>query len=358
MRDFRVPSDVAGGHLAAFSIRVLIVDDYEPFRRFLRSILQNEVRSPTIVEASDGLEAIELASALRPDLILLDVGLPKLNGIEAARRIRELAPQSKILFLSQESSEDIVQAAFSVGASGYIVKADAARELWTAAKAILRGERFVGIRFAGHGFVGSSDAPAPQSAQRNKNSILLQWKNTELARRHEAAFYSDDASFLEGFTQFIGDALRAGNAVIVVATESHRDSLLPRLQQYGLDIPAVIEQGRYSALDATDTLSTFMVNDAPDRVRFLEATAGLITRAAAVAKGEHPRVAVCGECAPLLWTFGKGEAAVRLEQLWDEIAGRYDVDILCGYPLGSFYDERSSHVFQRICGQHSAVYSR
>jgi hypothetical protein len=186
----------------------------------------------------------------------------------------------------------------------------------------------------------------------------LQGKNREIAHRHEAAFYSDDASFLEGFTLFVGAALRAGNAVIVVATESHRYSLLPRLQQYGLDITAAIEQGRYISLDAADTLSTFMVNDAPDRARFLEATADLITRAAAVAKGEHPRVAVCGECEPPLWTLGNGEAAIRLEQLWNEIAGRYDIDILCGYPLGSFYDERGSHLFQRICEQHSAVYSR
>ena len=99
-------------------IRLLIVDDHEPFRQFLRSTLQNKLEIQTIVEASDGEEAIELAQALQPDLILLDIGLPKLNGIEAARRIRDSAPRSKIIFLSQESSVDIVQAAFSAGASG------------------------------------------------------------------------------------------------------------------------------------------------------------------------------------------------------------------------------------------------
>ena len=98
----------------------------------------------------------------------------------------------------------------------------------------------------------------------------LQRQNIEIARRHEAGFYSDDASLLDGFTQFIGAALKAGNAVIVVATESHRDSLLPRLQAHGLDIGAAIEQGRYISLDAADTLSTFMVNDMPDPVRFLK----------------------------------------------------------------------------------------
>jgi DNA-binding response OmpR family regulator len=161
----------------------------------------------------------------------MDVGLPKLNG--AARRIRDVAPQAKILFVSQESSVDVVQAAFSVGASGYVVKADAARELPTAVKAVFRGERFVGIRFARHGFIAPSDAGAPQKTRRNQDFESVQVRNREVrevARRYEALFYSDDASFLEGLMQFTGTALRVGNAVIVVATESHRHSLLPRLQ--------------------------------------------------------------------------------------------------------------------------------
>ena len=101
----------------------------------------------------------------------------------------------------------------------------------------------------------------PESTRGNKIFAPLQQQDIEIARRHEAGFYSDDASLLDGFTQFIGTALKAGNAVIVVATESHRDSLLPRLQAHGLDIGAAIEQGRYISLDAADTLSTFMVNE-------------------------------------------------------------------------------------------------
>ena len=343
--------------MATSSIRVLVVDDFEPFRRVVCSTLQNKLELQTIVEASDGVEAIELAQALQPDLILLDIGLPKLNGIEAARRIRELAPQSKILFVSQESSVDVVQAVFSVGASGYVVKMDAGRELPTAVKAVLRGERFVGSRFAAHGFTGASDARTAGSARGNKVFVPLQRQNIEIARRHEAGFYSDDAIFLDGFTQFIGAALKAGNAVIVVATELHRGSLLPRLQAHGLDIGAAIEQGRYISLDAADTLSTFMINDQPDPVRFQKVVGDLVTTAAKAAKGEHPRVAACGECAPLLWEQGNSEAAIRLEQLWDKIAKTYDVDVLCGYPLDSFHGEQGSLTFQRICAEHSAVHS-
>ena len=219
---------------------------------------------------------------------------------------------------------DIVQGAFSAGASGYVVKMEAGDELLTAVRAVLRGERFIGRRFAGHTFTEASDVPTPGSSPSNEVPASLQPQTVEIARRHEAGFYSDDASLLDGFTQFIGAALKAGNAVIVVATESHRDRLLPRLQAHGLDIGAAIEQGRYISLDAADTLSTFMVNDQPDPVRFSKVAGDLIVGAAKAAKGERPRVAVCGECAPLLWAQGNAEAAVRLEHLWDEIAKTYD----------------------------------
>jgi len=311
-----------------------------------------------MLEVSDGVEAIELAQALQPDLVLLDIGLPKLNGIEAGRRIREVAPQSRILFVSQESSVDVVQAAFSVGALGYVVKTDAGRELPTAVKAVLRGRRFVGSRFAGHGFTGPSDAQAFGSARGNKVSAPLQPQNMEIACRHEAGFYSDDASLLDAFTQFIGAALKAGDAVIVVATESHRESLLPRLQTHGLNIGAAIEQGIYISLDAADTLSTFMVNSMPDPVRFLKVAGDLVMAAAKAAKGEYPRVAACGECAPLLWAQGNAEAAIRLEHLWDDIAKSHNIRVLCGYPLDSFQGGMGSHIFARLCAAHSVVHSR
>jgi DNA-binding NarL/FixJ family response regulator len=185
--------------LAESTVRILIVEDYGPFRQFIRSTLPKEVGPQAIFEASDGVQAIELARALRPNLILLDIGLPQLNGIDAARRIRQLTPQSRILFVSQESSVDFVQEAINVGASGYVVKTDAARELAMAVKAVLHGERFVGIRFAFHAFTEPSDERAPQSDRRSKNCVPLQ-QEEESACRHEAGFYSDDEILLDSFT--------------------------------------------------------------------------------------------------------------------------------------------------------------
>ena len=123
--------------------RILIVDDFESFRQFVCSMLQRRVEFQVIGQALDGLEALQKAEELQPDLILLDIGLPKLNGIEAARRLRKLIPHTKILFLSQESSSDVVQEALRLGASGYVVKARAGSELLPAVEAVRRGRRFV-----------------------------------------------------------------------------------------------------------------------------------------------------------------------------------------------------------------------
>ena len=124
------------------ALRTLVVDDHEHLRNILRSLLQEKTDCVVIGEASDGLQAIEQSRELQPDLILLDLSLQRLNGIEVGRRIRKLSPHSKIVFLSQESSPEVVQGALRLGASGYLLKSDAT-ELPLAVLAILRGEVFV-----------------------------------------------------------------------------------------------------------------------------------------------------------------------------------------------------------------------
>jgi DNA-binding NarL/FixJ family response regulator len=130
-------------------VRVLVVDDFEPFLRFIRSMLQERPELQIICEVSDGLEAFQKAEELQPDLILLDIGLPTLNGIEAARRIRKLAPEAKIIFVTQESSADVVQEALSLGAAGYVLKAKGGSELLAAVDAVLQGKQFVSSGLAG-----------------------------------------------------------------------------------------------------------------------------------------------------------------------------------------------------------------
>lgn len=136
-------------------IRVLIVDDYEPWYRFVSNTLRKHSTFEIVAEATDGLKAVEKARELQPDLILLDIGLPTLNGIEAARRIRELSPKSKILFLSENRAADVAQEALNTGAGGYVVKSDAASDLLPAVKAVLEGKRFISASLAGQFLVST-----------------------------------------------------------------------------------------------------------------------------------------------------------------------------------------------------------
>jgi DNA-binding NarL/FixJ family response regulator len=126
--------------------RVLVVDDFEPWRPLVTSMIQRKPELQVVGEASDGLEAVQKAVELKPDLILLDIGLPSLSGIEAARQIRNLVPEAKIIFLSQESSLEVIQEALGLGAWGYVVKMMAQSELLTAVETVISGERFVGRR--------------------------------------------------------------------------------------------------------------------------------------------------------------------------------------------------------------------
>ena len=111
-----------------FSVRILVVDDFEPWRQQVRSLLQKRPELCVIAEVANGLEAVQKAQELKPDLVLLDFGLPNLNG-DAAIRIREVAPNGKIVFLTQDSDRGVVRAALSTGAQGYVLKADAGIEL-------------------------------------------------------------------------------------------------------------------------------------------------------------------------------------------------------------------------------------
>jgi len=124
-------------------VRVLVVDDLELWHTFVHVRLDKEPNLHIIGVATDGLDAVRKAEALQPDLILLDISLPKLNGLEAAQQIRRVAPKSTILFLSGESDPDVVRNAISSGGLGYVLKSDAARDLLAGIESVLLGRRFV-----------------------------------------------------------------------------------------------------------------------------------------------------------------------------------------------------------------------
>jgi DNA-binding NarL/FixJ family response regulator len=340
--------------VAKSPIRVLIVEDFEPFRAFVTSTLAQHPEFQVIGELSDGLEAVAAAAELHPDLILLDIGLPSLNGIAAARRIREHSPQSKILFVSGNQFSDIVEEALSIGAAGYLVKSDAGRQLLVAVGAVLQGKHYLSSSLSGlHVNYNRHQHDATCASSKPK-----QFAQAPANGRHEAVFYSDDRQLLDHLSRFVGAALNAGNGAVVVATGAHREGLQRSLQASGVDIAAALEQGRYIAVDADELLSGCMVNGVLEPNAFLQGFGQLIPKAASAVKTEHPRVAVFGEGPDLLWKQGNATAAIQDEKLGNQLVEMYAVDILCGYSLNNIRGVAAVDVLQEICAEHSAVYSR
>jgi len=136
--------------LQNLTISVLLVDDFVQFRAAVSTLLRKKPELQIVAEASDGIEAVEQSRQLQPDLILLDIGLPKLNGIAAAQQIREVAPQSKIIFVTQETSADIMKEAIGLGGMGYVVKTKVESELLKAIDRVLEGKQFIGTGLTGN----------------------------------------------------------------------------------------------------------------------------------------------------------------------------------------------------------------
>ena len=132
------------------SIRVFLVDDFFPFRDLLRTALEKMTGFESVGESSDGIEAVQKIRELNPDLILLDVGLPKVSGIEVARLVQNSSAHGIILFVSHFCDWDIIECAFRYGASGYVVKADAAAELLPAVESVRQRMPFISTTAVRH----------------------------------------------------------------------------------------------------------------------------------------------------------------------------------------------------------------
>jgi hypothetical protein len=223
------------------------------------------------------------------------------------------------------------------------------------------GKTFVSAQLASRDFnhvlgaQASIQRPFEQSVESAASPLSV--KKT-FGHRHEVEFYRSDASFLDRCTRFMGTALANGDSVILVATPSHGNSLRERLESEGYNIAEAIERGRYLGVEPAYLLSEFLVNDQPDPARYMRTAANLIETALRAATGRHPRVAACGESTALLYAEGHPEAAVEMERLLQEVTLLYDVDILCGYPMGGFRSAEERSILQRICAEHSAVYSK
>ena len=308
--------------------RVLVVEDHTAFRQVVCELLQESPAVQIVGEAADGLDAVHQAAMLRPDVVVLDMSLPSLNGFEVARRISAAVPHAKVMFLTVETSLEVVEQAFRSGAHGYVYKPRAQRDMLAAIDAITRGAKFLngGLERVAEG-------------------------HSLASHHHQAAFCSSDEALIQTFGRFISRRLDKGDAVISLVADAHVEGLRRNLLASHVDVDSAIREQRYIPLRIGDLLAQIMVGGYPDPMRFFSVAEDLLTDASRRAK--NGRVAACGECAPTLWAQGHREAAIQLEHLWDEAAKNRPMDVLCVYPLSARVEKMGT--LRRLCAEHTSV---
>jgi CheY-like chemotaxis protein len=297
--------------------RVLVVDDHEPWRRAVCSILERSHGFEIAGEARDGPEAIFKARTLRPDLILLDIDLALVNGIEAARWILADVPESRILFVSEHRSRDVVDAALAAGGHGYVIKSNAGRELAPAMAAVVGGRRYL-------------------------SSGLHE-------TRHEIGLYASEGALLAAYARLAQVSLEANHTFVIATSDSRWQQIRRRLEDRGIDVDRARGTGRYRPLDVSEVVSR-LTGASADHVQFAKAAATFLPDPADVGL-----VVMCGDGAEQLLNDGHADAALRLEQQWDDFATEHRIESFCGYvrPAGGGL----SDVLERIRECHSHAHT-
>jgi PAS domain S-box-containing protein len=172
---------------------------------------------------------------------------------------------------------------------------------------------------------------------------------------HVVQLYAEDGFLIDVLSRFVGGALAGGDAAVVIATNSHRTELERGLSANGVDTDKAAIQGRYIVLDAIETLPKVTVKGLVDEDRFRETIGGALVKAENSVARKQGRVAVFGELVALLWAAGEPAEAIRVEQLWNDLANSHSFSLLCAYPIAGCSYERHIEPFLSMCGEHSSV---
>ncbi len=196
---------------------------------------------------------------------------------------------------------------------------------------------------------------ANRARQNGDNLHVSQGRLTAAPPIHSVYFYEDDSAFLDTLGEFVGAALGAGGACVVIATASHRLALADRLREHGIDMSYAVAMNRFISLDAGDMLTRFMVNGRPDEEKFIALLEPELSRARRSLRAKSTSVVAFGEMVTILWREGNYAAAIELERMWDRLAQRHAFSLRCVYPIGLFTDQGQYDLFRQVCAAHHQV---
>ncbi len=318
------------------SVEVLIVDDQARFRRVVRSLIESQPEYHVCGEAGDGIEAIEKVRQLHPDLVLMDINMPRMDGLEATRIIRRESPDCNIVIVTQNDATVAREQARSVDASGFVTKSDLIRDLRPEMRRVTmenisRLDETKNAAANGEPWCGLLTGAAP--------------------RDHIVQLYQDEQFLNRAVCRFAAAAIANGEGIILVPTIAHWDAFRPRLESEGVDVKAAEKRGQLTIVDADNLLPTIMHDGMPDSPVFLGLAANVVSQARGA--GRYPKVRWWGEMVNILWERGDVAASMNLEDLFDKLAHEEDIAIFCSFLMDNFNGDVHARTLPRLGENHS-----
>jgi DNA-binding NarL/FixJ family response regulator len=306
--------------------RVVLADDHPTFLKWVSRFLEGSC--DIVGLAADGRQALDLNRRLRPEVVVLDVTMPELDGFETLEHLRRDSPETRVVFLTMHGDDEFVAAAINGGALGYVVKSRIASDLITAIEYARAGRVFVPCL--------SSLAKVP-------------------GVHHALQVHADDRHHLDTVSDLVATTLRSGDPVVIVATEATRAGITHRLQARHLTVSALLERGQYLEHDSPAILSQMVRDGRLDRERLRESADAFDQFRLGAPSGSGGRLTVVSDVAISLCRNGDFGAALDLERFWNELTRALPFFTVCSYPTECFETPAARDQLSRICAEHSAV---
>jgi CheY-like chemotaxis protein len=307
---------------------VLVADDHPQMLETVSRMLGRSFE--VVATAADGRQALAAAGEHHPDAVILDVGMPGLDGFQTARELHRLGSRAPIVFLTMHDADDYVETAMDIGVRGYVVKTRMDTDLTDAVHHALDGRLFVPSLTSLYEVVGDSGV-------------------------HAVQFRADQTSFVDECGSFFDRALRRGDQVAIVARQATRQGIARRLSALGWNLQTTVAEQRYSEVDALDALLQSLENGMPTRERISAIVADLERSRRVFAAGRPVRLTVAGEMSAILAERGNAEGAKCLESLWTELTRDLPFFTLCTYPAENFQPDADRALWHALSHQHTAV---
>jgi DNA-binding NarL/FixJ family response regulator len=307
--------------------RIVVADDHVRVLDSVSTLLRNDFT--VVASAPDGPRALEAAQRLDPDLVLLDITMPGLSGLQVARELKRSGARARIVFLSMHPAQDYIEAAVSAGGHGYVLKTRIQPDLVSAVNHVLSGQIFV-------------------------PTLSAMSVATSGARGHAVYFYRDESAFLEEAAGLARTMLRRGEPFVIIGNEAMRNGVAELVQARGVDLALAGERNQYRSVSTVTFLSQSTRNGWPDAAAIIETASELEQFRLSSPDGPRARVTILGNMTPV-WRGQSPNAAFELERLWDTLTAGAPFFTVCAYAADCFSALGSPSPRATVCAEHGFV---